>query len=268
MKLDSLLFSSVLAASPFVVSAQGLWCYPQARMAVFSNYDGGRLTINVDQDIPDLHIGVLSYEFARVYITGQYAANVSAVHYAGFNGSNDHCEIGGSLTTSIIGVPASAVSIVVYPPATVADPNGWPSMICAYSCEEGSDQGGCNTAAQAVGYFQSLWGLAPLFHRTQYECWGEEWLISEGGNCCSGALSTGTEEAVQLPAFDAQVISEELMVRDACGFRVMDGAGRVVSARGPSADAGPRAMPLHALPDGAYVARADDGRVLRFVLAR
>lgn len=253
---------------PFLSIAQGVWCYPQARLVIFSNYDGGRLTINVDEDIPGLHIGVVSYEFARIGIVGPYAGNVAAVHYAGFNAGNDHCGIGGALTTQVTGVPASVVTMALYPPATLGDANGSPSIICAYSCAEGVDQGGCNTAQQVAHYFQSLWGLAPRFHRTQYGCWEDEWLISEGGNCCSGALSTGMAGPVVERGIDAQVLGDELVVRDARGFRLMDGAGRGVASLPPSACAGPRALPLHGWAAGPYALVADDGAVLRFAVAR
>ena len=268
MRLRSLLLTSALAASPTISWAQGLWCYPQARMVVFSNYDGGRLTINVDEDIPDLHIGVLSYEFARVYITGAYAANVTAVHYAGFNGANDHCDLGGSLTTSIVGVPASAASIVLYPSAATADPNGWPSMICAYSCAEGTDQGGCNTAAQAVGYLQALWGLAPRFHRTQYGCWGEEWAISQGGNCCSGALSTEVDEYGSASSLDARLNGDELLVRDPQGLRLLDASGRLLLYMGTAAHGGTTSVDLSRYAPGPYILVNQRGMSRRFVITR
>ncbi|MFN3876473.1 MAG: hypothetical protein ACK4L7_11245 [Flavobacteriales bacterium] len=259
------LLAPVLGLST-VSSAQGLWCYPQARLVLFSNYDGGRLTINVDEDIPDLHIGVVSYEFARIAITGPYAGNVAAVHYAGFNGDNDNCNSGGELTTAVLGVPASIVSINVEPPATLSDSFGYPLMTCGYSCAEGQYQGGCNTAQQVAQYFQTLWGLAPRFHRTQYGCWQGEWFISEGGNCCSGALSTAIGEAPAARPFDAQVTGQGLLVRDARGFRLLDGAGRQVAAAAPSA--GPRVLLLNGLASGPYALVADDGMVQRFALER
>lgn len=58
---------------------QGTFCDPQGNVAIFSNYDGGALTINVDQDIPDLHIGIVSYEFAVIHITGPFVSEVVEV---------------------------------------------------------------------------------------------------------------------------------------------------------------------------------------------
>lgn len=46
---------------PWAAHAQGMTCDPQGNVAIFSNYDGGALTISVDQNIPDLKIGVVSY---------------------------------------------------------------------------------------------------------------------------------------------------------------------------------------------------------------
>ena len=41
----------------FQLNAQSI-CNPIGNLAVFSNYDGGILTINVDQNIPNLKIGI------------------------------------------------------------------------------------------------------------------------------------------------------------------------------------------------------------------
>jgi hypothetical protein len=41
-------------------------CNPNGNIIIFSNYDGGFLNINVDVDIPNLKIGVVSYEAVEV----------------------------------------------------------------------------------------------------------------------------------------------------------------------------------------------------------
>jgi len=267
MKLLAPVTSLVLAAIPFILRAQGVWCYPQARLVIFSNYDGGRLTINVDEDIPDLHIGVVSYEFARIGITGPYAGNVAAVHYAGYDGDSDHCNTGGVLTTSVLGVPPSIVSINFAPPASIGDSFGWPSIICGYSCEEGQDQGGCNTAQQVTAYFQSLWGLAPRFHRTQYDCWEGDWFISQGGNCCAGALSTGLDPVNASRSPLAWSSGDQLLVNEPGAFQLIDALGRVVLRDG-SAAVGSRSYSTAMLPAGTYNLLFDDGRVMRMALQR
>src|SRR6476469_4256247 len=73
-------------------------CNTNGDLMLFSNYDGGTLTINVDQNIPNLKIGICSYEGVAVFLTGAFVNNVVAVRYAGYNGSNNHC--GQSINTS------------------------------------------------------------------------------------------------------------------------------------------------------------------------
>ena len=51
------------------LNAQSI-CNPIGNLAVFSNYDGGILTINVDQNIPNLKIGICTYEPIQVSFTG------------------------------------------------------------------------------------------------------------------------------------------------------------------------------------------------------
>jgi hypothetical protein len=45
-------------------------------LLIYSNYDGGALTINVDLNIPGLRIGVCTYKAVAVNITGPFAGNV------------------------------------------------------------------------------------------------------------------------------------------------------------------------------------------------
>lgn len=62
-------------------------CNGTGNIVIYSNYDGGTLNINVDQDIPDLKIGICTYEPVEVNISGPFAGNVAEVLYAGFNSS-------------------------------------------------------------------------------------------------------------------------------------------------------------------------------------
>jgi hypothetical protein len=169
------------------ISAQAV-CDPQGNVVIYSNYDGGPLTINVDQNIPNLKIGILSYEFARITITGTYASNVTEVRWVGYNGNNNHCNLTQPWVTSISGVPNSIDTMINYPTATYTNPNGYGSMICAYSCNITTSQGGCNTADQVAHYFLTVFGGNLYFHHTQYGCWGTM-DISAGGNCCANPLT-------------------------------------------------------------------------------
>ena len=66
-------------------------CNPSGNLMVFTNYDGGNLNIDVDVNIPNLKIGVVSYEGTAITISGTFAGNVTSVAYAGFNSTNPHC---------------------------------------------------------------------------------------------------------------------------------------------------------------------------------
>jgi hypothetical protein len=169
------------------------FCNPDGDIAIFSNYDGGILRIDVDIPTPNLEIGIVSYEDDSVIISGAYAANVTRVVYAGFyNSNNVHCTPDIDVK-GVYGVDTSIVDINFVPPATLANPNGYSSIICNTSCVLNSSQGGCNTADQVEDYFFNQFGDNKLlFHKTQYGCWTGTQSLSSGGNCC--ALSVNVPE--------------------------------------------------------------------------
>src|SRR6218665_1634905 len=156
-------------------------CNPNGDLIIFTNYDGGVLNINVDQNIPNLKIGVVGYEATSINLSGPFVANVMAVHYAGFNGSNNPC--GGVLNTSINGAPLGAVTSTVFAPtATLTNANGYGMIICGYSCSNNTSQGGCNTVDQIEAYFAGFFPGSTLFaHRVQYGCWAGTYSVSAGG---------------------------------------------------------------------------------------
>jgi len=162
-------------------------CNGNNNLMIYSNYDGGIVTINVDADIPDLKIGICTYEPVQVTITGTFVANVTRVVYAGFNSNqgNNNCGLG-DFPTSISGVNASIVEILTSPAATLANPNGWPDIIgAAGNCNASQSTGGVNTADQIVDFFQQYTGSTLYGHFTQYNCWlSTNYFISQGGNCC------------------------------------------------------------------------------------
>jgi len=103
----------------FPLSAQ--ICDSSGNVLIYSNYDGSgntpasRLNINVDVNIPNLKIGICSYERVTVDISGTYVGNVTQVIYAGYNGTtNNHC--GSTATTVITGVPVSIITYNYRPP--------------------------------------------------------------------------------------------------------------------------------------------------------
>lgn len=164
-------------------------CDPNGNLIIFSNYDGGELKINVDVDIPDLRIGICSYEPVRITISGPFSGNVTEVLYAGANSSqnNNNCNIG-NFPTSIGGVPASNYTIQTAPPVTVTNPNGNNGgIICGYSCDLNNDQGGCNTINQVVDYFTTQLGGSLYTLNVQYCCWLNSTTYSVAalsGLCC------------------------------------------------------------------------------------
>lgn len=152
-------------------------------VVIYANYDGGIININCDVNIPNLKIGVCTYEDCQINITGPFAGNVTQVIYAGFQGDNDNCNEGVN-NTSITGVPANITSAFFAPPGVLADPSGNPNIICAYSCGTGN-QGGCNTAAQVVAYFLNQFGGTLHTYYTQYNCWNGATFDISDNLCCS-----------------------------------------------------------------------------------
>lgn len=199
------------------VSAQV--CNASGNVVIYSNYDGsretaaGRLNIVADANIPNLRIGICSYERVTVNITGPFVGNVTAVRYAGFNAiGNCNCywpstPPGCAVTSTITGVPTGIISYCVYPAAPYNDPNGWPNIICAYQCA-GGNQGGCNTPAQVVAYFMNVFGGTFRSHTTQYSCWaGATYSVSNSGNCCMVVLP------IELAFFETELNNERTEIR-------------------------------------------------------
>lgn len=198
---------------------------------IFSNYDGGALTINVDVNIPNLKIGVCSYEFVQINITGLFANNVTAVTYAGYNSNNNHCSLGVTFT-SISGTSGSSIdTILISPPVTLTNPNGYSSVICGLSCSTTTDQGGCNTVDQIEAYFLNAFSGSTLYaHKVQYDCWTNAQTISNGGTCCpltTGITSIESRETTVYP----NPVSEKLFVESPeiiKNIHAVDCLGRVV----------------------------------------
>ncbi len=88
-------------------------CNQNGNVVIYSNYDGGTLNINCDQNIPNLKIGICTYEPVIVNINGPFVGNITEVLYAGFNSNqnNNHCGLG-NFTTSIAGVNPESEDIV------------------------------------------------------------------------------------------------------------------------------------------------------------
>lgn len=174
----------VAVSCSFLTPVKAQICNAAGNLMLFTNYDGGTLTINVDQNIPGLKIGVCSYEGTKIVLTGAFAANVTAVSYAGYNGNNSLC--GTVINTSINGAAVgTATNIAILPASPLANSYGYSSIICGFSCSNNTNQGGCNTVDQIEAYFLNYFPGSTLFaHKVQYGCWTGTLAVSVGGNCC------------------------------------------------------------------------------------
>lgn len=188
-------------------------CDPEGDWILFTNYDGGNLNIVVDQNIPNLRIGICSYEPVNINLSGPFVSNVTEVRYAGFNSAQNNNNCGFPIaTTQISGVNPALAVIETYPPVNVISPpnpdffnqpNGWNfGVICMYTCDLTTNQGGCNTADQVIDYFQTEWGGSLRGIEVQYGCWlaSDAYAVSAvTGNCCglcAGVLESNTSVAV------------------------------------------------------------------------
>lgn len=198
------------------LSAQVAVCDSTGNIVIYSNYDGGVLNINVDQNIPNLKIGICSYEPVTVNIGGTYVGNVTAVVYAGYvSTTNMHCS--NSPTTSTInGVPSNITAVNFLPASTLANPNGYTSIVCNYSCSSTTNQGGCNTPDQIVSYFVLTMGGVFRSHLTQYGCWSvQPYAVSAGGNCCDTPFPLGLQNLNTFGATEifSDAISNEIKIQ-------------------------------------------------------
>jgi PKD repeat protein len=85
------------------------------------------------------------------------------------------------------GVNPNIVTVLQFPPVTWTNPYGYFYIICNYSCDSASYQGGCNTPDQISHYYLTQFGGSLYYHFTQYGCWVGTYNVSSGGNCCIGA---------------------------------------------------------------------------------
>jgi len=183
-------------------------CDDGGNLIIYSNYDGGILTINIDENIPDLRVGICTYEPIQVNFTGAFVGNVTQVLYAGFNSmqNNNNCNQG-NFITSISGVSPSITSIETYPPIGYDNPNGHPNMVgTGGNCSATQPTGGGNTPDQIVYYFQQNLGGDFRFHYTQYSCWQTQTLaISAGGNCCVVPIDENAPPSASFTASAIQI---------------------------------------------------------------
>ena len=86
----------------------------------------------------------------------------------------------------VSGVAPALVERAGMPMATLADPAGWPRMVCASTCRPGVSPGGCNTLAQVLDYFDRTFSAPRMWWHMQYGTFtGTSFAVSRGG-CCGG----------------------------------------------------------------------------------
>ncbi|MBS1635667.1 MAG: T9SS type A sorting domain-containing protein [Bacteroidetes bacterium] len=192
-----LLYTCLFLVTLSMLSRAQSFCNASGNVIIYSNYDGGFLQINVDQNIPNLKIGIVSYEAIDVQVTGTYSANVVQVVYAGYNSSpSTHCSPGVPTTTLHV-APTTSTSIIFAPTVTYSNSYGYTSVICNYSCSNTTSQGGCNTPDQITDYFMAMFGGTFYYHKTQYGCYlsTSPQNVSAGGNCCiQPPVTTGIQK--------------------------------------------------------------------------
>ena len=164
-------------------------CDTSGNVVLYSNYDGGILNINVDVNIPNLKIGVVSYEMVTINVSGPYVNNISEIRFAGYTTTTHHHCNNSPAVTSIVGAPSGTDTLVFMPSSPVANANGYYLIICNTSCDTSTNQGGCNTPDQVAAYFQQEFGGLLRYHFTQYGCWSGTYNLSDGGNCCVSAFT-------------------------------------------------------------------------------
>lgn len=177
-------------------------CDPNGNWILFANYDGGNLNIVVDQNIPNLKIGICTYEPVNVTFSGPFVNTVTEVLYAGFNSAQNNNNCGFPISTSSFnGINPAILTVNVAPPVTIISPpnpnyfnipNGWNNgIICLYSCNVDANQGGCNTVDQVLAYFQSQFGGVLRGLNVQYNCWDSNTPLTvsaQAGNCCGACV--------------------------------------------------------------------------------
>lgn len=203
--LSKVLFLFLFSTAFLNVKAQGSFtpnCDPTGNWILFANYDGGNLNIVVDQNIPNLKIGICTYEPVNVTFSGPFVNTITEVLYAGFNSAQNNNNCSFPITTSsFTGINSAILTVNVAPPVTIISPpnpnyfnipNGWNNgIICLYSCNVAANQGGCNTVDQVLAYFQNQFGGVLRGLNVQYPCWdsGTNYTVSaQTGNCCGACV--------------------------------------------------------------------------------
>jgi hypothetical protein len=136
---------------------------------VIGNYRGGTFAINVDQHVPNLGIGLVSYQAMHVTISGAYASDVVGVLHAGYDTG-----------TTVTGVP-SAEFVDFRMPAVSPDAGPADSIVDDIPNMPASVH---PTSSEIAQYFvTTLGGGTLLYHQCQYDAYTGTLSVSQAGTC-------------------------------------------------------------------------------------
>ena len=186
MRAITVIFLLLLTITSLRVRAQTI-CDAAGNVMIYSNYEGGTLNIDVDIDIPNLKIGICTYEIVDVNITGVFAGNVTEVIFAGFNAPSDISGVDPAIVT-VYSTTTDNIAITNYLGDELFP--GLPPIVNCMAGAEGCGEtalGGGNSSPQIVQFFLAEFGPGANFyaHWTDYSVFpGGSFQVSEGGNCC------------------------------------------------------------------------------------
>ncbi|ATB31940.1 hypothetical protein [Melittangium boletus] len=132
---------------------------PPTHIFLFSNDAGGDYTLVVDQDLPNIQIGILSRRPTRVKLAGAYVGNVSAVRLV----SEAFQE------STVEGVTASRIQRVPSESVTVTQPYTPPTLVCTTGDRVLLSRNGCNSTTQVEEYFLSKFGEVQVLSHVSKE---------------------------------------------------------------------------------------------------
>lgn len=155
----------VASSNTFTVNAE------PGHVLLLSNYDGGTYTLVMDENLPNVQIGIVSYRPSHVTVTGPYASNVSILRMVSYS----------SQASTVQGVDPSKVQVAPPQPATHHQPYASTTLGCATGARVLSwPGGGCNTMTQVEEYFLSQFGEVPfLSHLSRYEAFSGSISLSQ-----------------------------------------------------------------------------------------
>lgn len=226
------------------------------------------MTINVDVNLPQLRIAIVTYESATISLTGQFAGNVVSVDYAGYGDTSDQ-SCGFSVGQVVFNnLPAGVTPVIINSPnVTVSNSNGFATIICGSSCNLNVSQGGCNTAEQIADYFLQQYPGSNLYaHFTDYNCWNNiSRNLSAGGNCCAQVVAgfpLGNDQPEEISLFPNpanQLINvnsnkmQPYMITSLLGQKLKAG----------NLDKGQQQLDITSLDKGVYLFHLQESKIVR-----